>query len=119
MADRLQPSPTLALTSHVACRFYAHCSGALLQQQCCQAEIRYRGSFLCRAVPLPVLAHTLHRVLRGWLSHQLRKYSFQDIQAMVHKLIAAFKPTEQVRVRRAKESPRLTETTATHLGCAT
>lgn len=71
-------------------------SAAFVKHQGYQCEVRYRGSFLCRAVPLPMLAHTLHRVLRGWLSNRLRKYSFPDILAMIQKLIAAFRPTEQV-----------------------
>jgi hypothetical protein len=62
-----------------------------------QVDVRYRGTFLCRAVPVVVVSQTLHRVIKGWLSNQLRKASFEDILRMVNKLISVFKPTEKVR----------------------
>ena len=64
--------------------------------QCMQLEVRYRGSFLSRAVPLPLVATALHRVIRSWLNNRLRKQGFPLILAMVNKLLAVFRPTEEV-----------------------
>jgi len=67
------------------------------QGQCLQQlEVRYRGSVLSRAVPLPLVATALHRVIRSWLNNRLRKQGFPIILAMVNKLLAVFRPTEEV-----------------------
>lgn len=66
------------------------------QGQCLQLEVRYRGSVLSRAVPLPLVATALHRVIRSWLNNRLRKQGFPIILAMVNKLLAVFRPTEEV-----------------------
>lgn len=63
---------------------------------CMQLEVRYRGSFLSRAVPLPLVATALHRVIRSWLDNRLRKQGFPIILAMVNKLLSVFRPTEEV-----------------------
>lgn len=47
-------------------------------------------------VPLAVVSHSLHRVLKGWLGRQNRRYNFSDIQAMVKKLITVFRPSDKV-----------------------
>lgn len=66
------------------------------QGQGLQIEVRYRGSVLCRAVPLPLVATALHRVIRSWLNNRLRKQGFPIILAMVNKLLSVFRPTEEV-----------------------
>lgn len=66
------------------------------QGKCFQLEVRYRGSVLSRAVPLPLVATALHRVIRSWLDNRLRKQGFPLILAMVNKLLSVFRPTEEV-----------------------
>lgn len=59
-------------------------------------EVRYRGSLLSRAVPLRLVAASLHRVIRSWLDNRLGKKGFTIILTMVNKLLAVFRPAEEV-----------------------
>jgi hypothetical protein len=61
-----------------------------------QFEIRYRGSFLSRAVPLSLVSTALHRVIRSWMDDTLRKRGFSILLTMVNKLLSVFRPTEEV-----------------------
>ena len=62
-----------------------------------QLEVRYRGSCLSRAVSLPVVTSALHRVIRSWLDKKLQGRDFDAILQMVQKLLAVFRPSEEVR----------------------
>jgi len=61
-----------------------------------QLEIRYRGSFLSRAVPLSLVSTALHRVIRSWMDDTLRKRGFSTLLTMVNRLLSVFRPTEEV-----------------------
>lgn len=61
-----------------------------------QYDVRYRGSFLSRAVPLGVVTQALHRVIRSWMDRKLQGRDFESILAMVNKLLTLFRPTEEV-----------------------
>lgn len=65
-----------------------------------QLEVRYRGSKLSRAVPLRLASSALHRVIRSWLDRKLGLVGrdFDAILHMVNKLLAVFRPTEEVSI---------------------
>ncbi len=99
-------SPTSASAGVAGCKAGEGASGAgamgkqeaqaAYLSQCLSLEVRYRGSFLSRAVPLRLVASSLHRVIRSWLNDKLGKQGFSIIMNMVNKLLTVFRPTEEV-----------------------
>lgn len=73
-------------------------NGSMDKGSLLQLEVRYRGSCLARAVPLPVVTSALHRVIRSWLDKKLQGRDFDGILQMIQKLLTVFRPSEEVRL---------------------